>query len=47
MTKYNNGFRFYDKLFYNTKYYLRYYNARQGWIATTKAATLTLFEVEQ
>ena len=47
MTEYNNGFRFYDKLFYNTKYYLRYYNARQGWIATTRAATLTLFEVEQ
>lgn len=46
MTKYNNGFRFYDKTYLGSKYYLRYYNARQGWIATTKAATLTLFDVE-
>lgn len=42
-----HSFRFYDKTSYGTSYYLRYYNSTQGWIASTKAAGLRLFEVNK
>lgn len=38
--------RFYTKAGYGSTYYLRYYNERQGWIATTRAAGLKLYQVE-
>lgn len=38
--------RFYTKARYGSTYYLRYYNERQGWIATTRAAGLKLYQVE-
>lgn len=37
--------RFYVDTSYGTKYYLRYYNAKLGFIATSRAAGLRLYEV--
>lgn len=37
--------RFYVDTSYGSKYYLRYYNAKYGFIATSKAAGLRLYEV--
>lgn len=40
-----DGFRFYSTSRLGSKYYLRYYNSNQGWIGTTRATSLTLYEV--
>lgn len=47
MTFYNStqSFRFYTKALSGTKYYLRYYNDRQGWQASIIAAGVKLYEV--
>ena len=42
----NNSVRFYDQASYGSTFYLRYYNARQGWIATTRAAGVKVYAVE-
>lgn len=40
------SFRFYDKTSYGSSYYLRFYNTRVGWQATTVAAGVKLYEVQ-
>ena len=37
--------RFYSGTTYGSKHYLRYYNAKLGWIASTRAAGIKLYEV--
>lgn len=39
------SFRFFEKTSFGPTYYLRYYNASQGWIGTTVAAGVKLYEV--
>lgn len=39
------SFRFFDKTSFGPTYYLRYYNARQGWLGTATAGGVKLYEV--
>ena len=39
------SFRFFEKTSFGPTYYLRYYNAKQGWLGSTSAAGVKLYEV--
>lgn len=43
----SSGVRFYKKASFWTTYYLRYYNASQGWIASSRSAYLNLYQVNE